>query len=69
MVCTERKGGDDMTTMKRITVSFPEDLEKRIYQLRKKEKYVKCSYSELVRILVEAGMEAGIDERKKQKGA
>lgn len=68
-MCIERKGGDDMTAMKRITVSFPEDLEKRIYQLRKKEKYVKCSYSELVRILVEAGLEAGIDERKKQKGA
>lgn len=58
-----------MTEMKRITVSFPEDLEKRIYQLRKKEKYVKCSYSELVRILVEAGLEAGIDECNKQKGA
>lgn len=45
-----------MTDMKRITVSFDDDIDKRILELRKRDDYVKCSYSEIVRKLVRLGL-------------
>lgn len=45
-----------MTEMKRITVAFPEDIDKAIYELRKDDRFVKCSYSEIVRRMVEMGI-------------
>lgn len=47
-----------MTNMKRITVSFPEDVDKSVYELRKKDEFVRCSYSEIIRKLVIIGLEA-----------
>lgn len=47
-----------MTDMKRITVSFPDDVDKGIYELRKKDEFVRCSYSEIVRRLVIIGLKA-----------
>lgn len=47
-----------MTEMKRITVAFPEDIDKAIYELRKDDRFVKCSYSEIVRRMVEMGIES-----------
>ena len=45
-----------MTDMKRTTVSFPEELTARIFALRKDERYIRCSYSELIRQLAEKGL-------------
>ncbi len=45
-----------MTNMRRTTVSFPEDLAKRIFSLRKDERFIRCSYSELIRQLAEKGL-------------
>ena len=45
-----------MTDMKRSTVAFPDDIAKAIYALRKTDKFVKCSYSEIIRQLVVAGL-------------
>lgn len=45
-----------MTNMKRTTVSFPAELTERIFALRRDERYVRCSYSELIRQLVEKGL-------------
>lgn len=47
-----------MTDMKRITVAFDDDIDRRIFELRKKDCYVKCSYSEIVRRLVRLGLQA-----------
>ena len=41
-----------MTDMKRITVSFPDDIDEAIFELRKTDEFAKCSYSEIVRRLV-----------------
>lgn len=46
-----------MTDMKRTTISFPDDLAERIFALRKDDRFIKCSYSELVRKLTEYGLE------------
>lgn len=45
-----------MTNMKRTTVSFPDELTARISALRKDERFVRCSYSELIRQLAEKGL-------------
>lgn len=45
-----------MTNMKRTTVSFPAELTERIFALRRDDRYVRYSYSELIRQLVEKGL-------------
>lgn len=50
------KGGEFMTNMKRTTVSFPDDLTRRIFELRKDDRFTRCSYSELIRQLAEMGL-------------
>lgn len=47
-----------MTEMKRITVAFPEDIDRAVYELRKDDRFVKCSYSEIIRRMVALGLEA-----------
>ena len=46
-----------MTNMKRTSISFPPELAERIISLRKDDRFVRCSYSELVRMLAEYGLE------------
>lgn len=53
-----------MTNMKRTTVTFGDDLDREIFELRKNENYMRCSYSEIVRRLVRLGLKA--EARKKQ---
>lgn len=45
-----------MTNMKRTTISFPDDLTSRIFELRKDDRFTRCSYSELIRQLAEMGL-------------
>lgn len=45
-----------MTTMKRTTVSFSNELTERIFALRKDDRFTRCSYSELIRQLAEMGL-------------
>ena len=47
-----------MTEMKRITIAFPDEIDRAVYELRKEDRFVKCSYSEIVRQLVILGLEA-----------
>lgn len=46
-----------MTTMKRTTISFPDELTERIFAMRKDDRFTRCSYSELIRMLAEKGLE------------
>ncbi len=47
-----------MTDMKRVTVSIPDELDKKILELRKDDRFIRCSYSEIVRCMLLAGLEA-----------
>lgn len=45
-----------MTNMKRTTISLPAELAERIFALRKDDRFVRCSYSDLIRQLAEMGL-------------
>lgn len=47
-----------MTDMKRVTVSIPEDTDKKLLELRKTEPFIRCSYSEIVRRMILLGLNA-----------
>lgn len=53
-----------MTNMKRTSVSLPPELAARIISLRKDDRFIKCSYSELIRMLAEFGLETLEREKK-----
>lgn len=57
-----------MTSMKRTTVSLPDELTERIFALRKDDRFVRCSYSELIRQLTEKGLSM-LDAERAQNGA
>lgn len=46
-----------MTNMKRTSVSLPPELADRILSMRKDDRFIRCSYSELIRKLAEYGLE------------
>lgn len=54
-----------MTDMRRMTISMPDDLDKRILEQRKDDRFIRQSYSEVVRQLLEIGLEAMKAERAK----
>ena len=54
-----------MTDMRRVTISLPEDIDKRILRLKKTNKFVRESYSEIVRQLLLKGR----TQKSKAKGA
>lgn len=45
-----------LTDMKRISIAMPSSLDEKILALRMTERFVRCSYSEIVRQLVEKGL-------------
>ena len=47
-----------MTEMPRKTISLPPELENAVYELRKSEKYCKCSFSEILRVMIRRGLDA-----------
>lgn len=47
-----------MTEMRRITIAVPDEIDKRILDLRKDDRFIRCSYAEIVRQLIEAGLKA-----------
>lgn len=47
-----------MTDMRRVSISIPDELDKKILELRKTKRFIRCSYSEIVRQLVAQGFEA-----------
>lgn len=52
-----------MTNMRRVTIAFPDGMDDRILELRKEDRFVRCSYSEIVRQILERGFEALAAER------
>lgn len=47
-----------MTEMRRITIAIPDELDAKVLELKKDDRFVRCSYSEIVRMLLTAGLEA-----------
>lgn len=45
-----------MTDMRRITIALPDEIDKRILDLRKDDRFIRCSYAEIVRQLLERGL-------------
>lgn len=46
-----------MTNMKRLSVSIPEDLENRLFNMRKNDEFVRCTFAEIIRIVLEKGVD------------
>ncbi len=42
-------------TFKRLSINLTEELDRSVLELRKREEYVRCSYVELIRILMTEG--------------
>lgn len=47
-----------MTEMARKTISLPPEIERAVYELRKTDEFCKCSYSEILRIMIKRGLQA-----------
>lgn len=47
-----------MAEMRRMTVVIPDELDKRLMELKKDDRFIRCSYSELVRRMLVQGMDA-----------
>lgn len=42
-------------THKRLSINLTEELDRYVLELRKREEYVRCSYVEIIRVLMEEG--------------
>lgn len=43
---------------KRMSLTLPADLENEVVELRRSEKFCRCSYSEILRFLIKAGIKS-----------
>ena len=55
-----------MTAMKRICVSLPQYLDRRILNLRKEDRFIRCSYAEIVRTLLESALD-GVEQTNQEE--
>lgn len=53
-----------MTNMRRLTVSFPDDIERRLAKLKSADGNTKKSYAEIIRRLVLTGLDASDREQR-----
>lgn len=45
-----------MSNLKRMSISISEEMENKIVELRKTDEFCRCSYTEIIRRLLEAGV-------------
>ena len=45
-----------MTNMRRVTIAIPESLDEKILELKKEDRFIRCSYGEIARRLLESGL-------------
>ncbi|MDE6880053.1 MAG: hypothetical protein K2P20_01710 [Oscillospiraceae bacterium] len=45
-----------MTDMRRVTLVIPNSLDEKILELKKDDRFVRCSYAEVARRLLECGL-------------
>lgn len=58
-----------MTNMRRVTIALPDGMDERILELRKDDRFVRCSYSEIARQILDLGFRAFETERAGQDSA
>ena len=51
-----------MTDMRRITIALPDEIDRKILELRKDDRFIRCSYAEIVRLLLERGLAKEADK-------
>lgn len=56
-----------MTDMRRVTIAIPDDLDKRILELKKDDRFVRVSYAEVVRQILERGLSV-VNDRADDQG-
>lgn len=56
-----------MTEMKRVTISIPAELDRKIIEMRKQDEFVRSSYSEIVRTLIFAGLDSNKNETARRE--
>lgn len=44
--------------VKRMSLSLPAELEQAVIELRKTERFCRCSYAEIIRALMQLGLES-----------
>lgn len=44
-----------MTNMRRVTIVIPNSLDAKILELKKEDRFVRCSYAEVARQMLESG--------------
>lgn len=52
-----------MTTMKRMSVLIPPEVDKAILEMKKTDEFVRCSYAELIRLILRRGLEKNEGEK------
>lgn len=52
-----------MTEMRRVTISLPDEIDKKVLGLRQNERFARCTYSEVVR----RALTRGLDELANQQ--
>lgn len=57
------KGVKFMTDMRRVTITVPEEIDRMVLSLRKEDKFARCSYSEIVRQMISAGLKSYENDR------
>jgi len=57
-------GGEPMSDLKRMSISITEEMERKIVEMRKTDEFCRCSYAEIIRQLIEAGVQS-LEESKK----
>lgn len=57
-----------MTEMRRMTVSIPDEMDRRLLALRRDDRFSRCSYSELVRRMLDRGMKDHESSESKASG-
>lgn len=56
-----------MTEMRRITIALPDEIDQKILELRKDDRFIRCSYAEIVRQLLERGLAKEADKPTSKK--
>lgn len=53
-----------MTDMRRVTITIPDEVDQKVLDLRKDDRFVRCSYSEIIRRMLALGLAAYDRDRK-----
>lgn len=56
----------NQTQTNRVTVMIPDEIDKKILEFKKTDRFIKCSYSEVVRFLLDKGIKSASKDLAKK---